>query len=105
MVSKRRPNRFNRELTTETDNLLSAIRLKPAADIDLGVSLAAVMAGAALVGDFLVPLKHRQFGVAAVDHDPPDRVLALLAADFTSITRFDHSNPQRQFSVVSSRFC
>jgi hypothetical protein len=79
---------------------LPTVGLEPAADIDLGVGFAAVMARTALVGGFLVPLEYRQLCIAAVYDDPSSRVLTLLTADFTSITRLYHSNPQLLCSLV-----
>lgn len=76
------------------NSCLAAIRLEPTADIDLGVGFAAVVARAPLVGGFLVPLENRQLFITTVDHNPPHGILAFLSADFTSITRLDHSDPQ-----------
>ena len=84
--------------------LLPAKRLEPAADIHLGMGLAAVVTRALLVGGFLVPLEHGQFCVAALDHNPAHGMLALFAADFTSIACLDHSRPH-SVPVCSYSFC
>jgi hypothetical protein len=86
----RRPD--SRGTLTPSD-LLSAVGLKPAADVDLGVRLAAVVPCSALISGLLVPLEDCQLCIAAVDNDPPDRVLALFATDFTSVNCVNHSRP------------
>ena len=63
---------------------------KPAADVDLRVSFAAIVARAWRVGGFFRPFENRQLGVAATDDDPMLRIFALFAADFTSIVGADH---------------
>jgi hypothetical protein len=81
-------------LRTETHRLLSAERLEPPAYIYLGVRFPAVMARAALVRSFFIPLENGELGIAAVNDDPAHRMLAFLTADFTSINSVDHSCPQ-----------
>ena len=64
-------------------------------------ALSAVVPRAGRIGRFFVPLENRQLRVAAVDHDPSDRLLALLAANLTSINPVDHPEPPR-FSPASA---
>lgn len=68
------------------------------------MGFAAVVPRAPLIGRFLVPFEDGQLRIAAMDYNPPHRVLAFFAADFTSITRLYHSDPQRQLSVVSGLY-
>src|ERR1700691_5996602 len=42
------------------------------------------------VGGFLGPFEYRQLGVVAADDKPALRIIALFAADFTSIVGADH---------------
>lgn len=70
--------------------LLATEGLKPAADIHLGVGFAAIVPGMGLVGRFLGPLENRELRIAAMDHDPPDRLIGLLTTNFTSIDRVNH---------------
>jgi hypothetical protein len=61
-----------------------AYRFEPAADVDLGVSFAAIVASSGFIGDLGVPAVHREFGVSAVNHEPVERVAADGTADFTT---------------------
>jgi len=63
---------------------------EPAADVDLGVSFAAIVTRAGRVRSFLGPLEDRQLRTVAVDDEPAHGILALLLADFTSIDGVDH---------------
>jgi hypothetical protein len=65
-------------------------RLKPAADVHLRVRFAAVVPRVGRVGGFLRPFENRQLRVVAMDHDPAHRIVALLAANLTSINGADH---------------
>ena len=86
----------------ESPRLFAAEGLKPAADIDLGVRLAAVVAGSVVIGCVFGPLEDGQLGVAAMNHDPPDRVIALFAADLTSINcAITPTPPCSQKQVIS----
>ena len=71
--------------------LLRAGGFEPTADIDLSVTLAAIMARAGRVGILFRPLIDGKVRAAAINDEPANRVLAFLAADFTSIDRVDHS--------------
>jgi len=48
------------------------------------------MACAWRIGGFLGPFEDRQLGVVAADDKPALRIIALFAADFTSIVGADH---------------
>src|SRR5580658_2992970 len=63
---------------------------EPAADINLGVGFAAIVARAGRIGGFLGPLEDGQLRTVAVDDEPAHGILALLTADFTSINGVDH---------------
>jgi hypothetical protein len=77
---------------------LFAIRFKPAANINLRVTLTAVVARAFGVRRFLVPLEDVELQIATVDHDPSARIVTLQSANLTSINRIDHRDPQIVFS-------
>lgn len=68
-----------------------AVGLKPAADVDLRVPLAAVVARTLRVRRFLGPLEDVQLQIAAVDHNPSAWLVALQPANLTSIDGIDHS--------------
>ena len=55
--------------------------------------LATVVPGMRRIRRFLRPLVYRELRVAAMDHDPSNRILALGAANFTSIDRVNHFRP------------
>ena len=50
--------------------------MKPAADIHLGVGLAAEMTGRSAVGGGQIPFDDRKLLVSAFDHKPMNRVIA-----------------------------
>ena len=58
--------------------------LEPAADVHLGVSFAAVMAGVLRVGGFSVPSVHGKRGISTLNHEPASGVTGHKSADFTS---------------------
>jgi hypothetical protein len=53
--------------------------------------LAAVMPSPRRIRRFLRPLENRQLRAVAVHHKPVERLVALLAANFTSINGIDQS--------------
>ena len=61
----------------------SANRVKPAADIDLGMSFTAVMSGSGRFGGFRIPPVHRKIGISTSNHEPVDRIGGYEPADFT----------------------
>src|ERR1700739_3628538 len=69
---------------------LGANRLKPAADVDLCVGFAAIMARMGGVGGLLGPFKYRQLLVAAMNDHPFHRVLAFLTAYLTTVNPVNH---------------
>ena len=69
---------------------------EPAADVDLGVGFAAIVACAGRTSGFLGPLEDGQLRAVAVDDEPADGILALLTADFTSINGVDHRATSRR---------
>ena len=69
--------------------------LEPAADVDLRVGFAAIVARARRIGGFLGPFVDGQLRAVAVDDDPAHRIFALLAANFTSINSVDHGATSR----------
>ena len=70
--------------------VLFAKRLKPPADVNLRVGLAAVVPCVRRIGGFPCPFEYRQLRIAALDHNPTHRMVALFAANFTSINCIDH---------------
>ena len=52
--------------------------------------LAAIVPRMRRIGSFLRPLENRQLRIAAMDHDPPHRIVALSSANLTSINRVNH---------------
>ena len=75
----------------------TAKRLKPAADVDLGVGFAAIMPCVGSTSCFFRPLQNCKFGVAALDYNPAHRIIALDPANFTTINCVD----QRRASTTS----
>jgi hypothetical protein len=75
--------------------LAGAGGFEPAADVDLGVGFAAIVARAGRVGGFLGPLEDGQLRTAAVDDKPANGIPILLAADFTSIDGVDRKASSR----------
>ena len=61
-----------------------AHRVEPAADVDLGVSFAAIMPGSGRVGGFRTPPVHGKLGISTPNHEPVDRITGHASADFTS---------------------
>ena len=57
---------------------------EPAADVDLGVAFAAVVAGAGGFGGFVGPLEYGEVGITALDYEPADGIAGDDAANFTS---------------------
>ncbi len=68
-----------------------AIRLEPPPNIGLRMGLAAIMPRALGIRRFLVPLEDVELQIAAMDHDPSPRILALQPANLTSINGIDHA--------------
>jgi hypothetical protein len=66
-----------------------AERLKPAADVNLGVSLATEMAGGGTIGCGQIPFDDGKLLIPALDHEPMDRIRtdnpANLALEFLQI--------------------
>jgi len=60
------------------------------------MSFATVVARPRLVGGFLGPLEDRQLLAVAADDDPAHGVVALSAADFTSIDGANHKMTSRK---------
>jgi len=58
--------------------------LEPAADVHLGVSFAAVVAGTLRVGGFGVPSVHGKRGISTLNHEPVSGVTGHKSADLTS---------------------
>jgi hypothetical protein len=56
--------------------------LKPAADINLSVSLSAEMARSICIGRVLIPAKNAKLSISALNHEPVHRVVRDRAADF-----------------------
>jgi hypothetical protein len=61
-----------------------AHRLKPAADVYLGVGFATIMPGSRGVGYLGVPPVHRKAGVSAMNDEPVDGITGHDATDFAS---------------------
>jgi hypothetical protein len=58
--------------------------IKPAADVHLGVSLAAIVPGSGLIGCFRVPSVDGKIGISTPNHKPVDRIRSNESAHFTS---------------------
>src|ERR1700733_4206440 len=61
-----------------------AHRFKPPADVNFGMSFAAVMAGSGRTGGFGIPPMHGKFGISTSNHEPVDGVGRHQTTDFTS---------------------
>jgi hypothetical protein len=61
-----------------------ADRVKPAADVDLGMSLTAIMPGSRRVGCLRVPPVDSKIGISTSNHEPVDGVGGNESTDFTS---------------------
>jgi hypothetical protein len=61
-----------------------ADRVKPAADIHLGVGFAAEVPGPGRVGGLGIPAVHRKFGISTLNHKPVDGLIGHDSADFAS---------------------
>jgi hypothetical protein len=68
----------------ETGLRRRADRVKPAADVNLGMSLSAIMAGPRGVGRFRVPPIDGKIGISTSNHEPVDRIRGNESTDFTS---------------------
>jgi hypothetical protein len=79
-----------------------AKRLKPPADVHLGVRLTAIVSRPWCIGGLFSPLVDRQVVVAAMDREPPHRLVALCPANFTSINGANHLASRRFFSFQLS---
>src|SRR5258708_1927088 len=60
-----------------------AHRVKPATDVDLGMSFTAVMSGSSGVGGFRIPPVQGQIGISASNHEPVDGIGSNESTDFT----------------------
>jgi hypothetical protein len=82
--------------------------LKPSADVDLSVSLAAEVPRPIGVGSLCVPFKNRELGISALNYKPMNRIASLYPTDFTS--EFLQSShrflmvPQDHFYSLRPRF-
>jgi hypothetical protein len=76
--------------TVEEAGALAAKGFKPAADVNLRVGFTAIVPRVRRVGSFFRPFEDRQLRIAAVDDNPPHRIVALDTANLTSINRIDH---------------
>ena len=81
---------------------LAAIGFKPAAEVNLGMGLSAIMAGMRGVGGFPGPFEDGQLRVAAMNHNPAGRMFAFFAANLTSINRVNHGRPLFFYCIRSS---
>ena len=68
----------------ETGLRRRADRVKPAADVHLGMSLTAIMPGSRRVGCFRVPPVDGKIGISTSNHEPVDRIRGNESTDFTS---------------------
>ena len=60
-----------------------AHRIKPATDVDLGMSFPAVMASSRRVGGFRIPSVHSEIGVATSNDEPMSRIGGDEPTDLT----------------------
>src|SRR5439155_27031750 len=68
----------------ETGLRRHADRVKPAADVNLGMSLSAIMPGPRGVGRFRVPPIDGKIGISTSNHEPVDGAGGYESTDFTS---------------------
>src|SRR5207302_9601351 len=61
-----------------------AYRVKPSADINLGVAFTAVMSASRRARGFGIPSTHSEFGISALNHKPVVGMVIYNSANFTS---------------------